>query len=84
MQNDPVQVTLAKEDENGDPLAGAVFTLEIKQGENWKPIREETELKTGEDGHLTVEALEEGTYRFTAVSYTHLDVYKRQGQGRAP
>ncbi|MBO1680844.1 prealbumin-like fold domain-containing protein, partial [Bittarella massiliensis (ex Durand et al. 2017)] len=47
--------------------AGAVFTLEIKQGENWKPIREETELKTGEDGHLTVEALEEGTYRFTEI-----------------
>lgn len=67
LQNDPVQVTLAKEDENGDPLAGAVFTLEIKQGENWKPIREETELKTGEDGHLTVEALEEGTYRFTEI-----------------
>lgn len=65
LQNDPVRVTLTKENESSDPLADAVFTLEMKQGENWKPIREETELKTGEDGRLTVEALEEGTYRFT-------------------
>ncbi|WP_195268052.1 collagen binding domain-containing protein [Eubacterium sp. 1001713B170207_170306_E7] len=68
LENDPVQVTLVKEDENGNHLAGAVFSLEMKQGENWKPIREETELKTGEDGRLTVEALDEGTYRFTELT----------------
>ena len=36
-------------------------------------------LTLNEDGTYTKGNAEEGTYTYKAVSYTHLDVYKRQG-----
>ncbi len=64
-ENDPTKVTLVKQDEEGNSLAGAVFSLEISQNGAWTRIREDEALVSGQDGSLVIEGLAEGDYRIT-------------------
>lgn len=65
LENDPTKVTLVKQDEEGNSLAGAVFSLEVNQNGAWTRIREDEALVSGQDGSLVIEGLAEGDYRIT-------------------
>lgn len=65
LENDPTKVTLVKQDEEGNSLAGAVFSLEVNQNGVWTKIREDEALVSGQDGSLVIEGLAEGDYRIT-------------------
>ncbi|MFV0401586.1 MAG: SpaA isopeptide-forming pilin-related protein [Oscillospiraceae bacterium] len=66
--NQPSQVTLQKQNEDGTPLAGATFMLEQYVGSQWQQIRQSEQMTTDTSGLLTVEGLTPGSYRFTETS----------------
>ena len=55
-------VILNKTDPYGNVLAGAAFTLQVLEDNNWKELR--TELVTNQNGQLVITDLPLGSYRF--------------------
>ena len=62
-------VTMTKTD-GEDALAGSVFKLQVKNGDDWADVEGKGNLVTGEDGKITVDGLAWGTYRFVEVTPT--------------
>lgn len=59
---------MIKQNEAGNPLAGAKFSLEQQTTDGWSPVEayqnEANWLESAEDGSVTAENLSPGTYRF--------------------
>ncbi|EUJ41110.1 celll wall surface anchor family protein [Listeria weihenstephanensis FSL R9-0317] len=57
------KVTLTKQDEENQALAGAVFKLQWQVGADWLDIRVDEVFKTNADGRLVIEGLLPANYR---------------------
>lgn len=61
--NEASKVTLIKQNEEGEVLAGAQFVLYQKIADAWTPIRTDEVLMSDESGQLVIEALVIGDYQ---------------------
>lgn len=63
------QVELIKQDVKGNPLAGAIFNLSMKDSQGrYQPVLGYQELTSNQQGKVLIEGLLKGAYRLTEVS----------------
>ena len=72
IRDDWTRFSLRKTDTGGRALAGVQFALVDADGNQIMTA------ETDENGLASFERIPHGRYSVVAVSYTHLDVYKRQ------
>ena len=68
-------IKFKKVDQDGNPLAGAIFQLQYKQGDNWNVDTSRENITTGEDGVFKYTMLKPGSYRVMEIKAP--DGYKK-------
>ena len=61
-------IKFKKVDQDGKPLAGAIFQLQYKVGDNWNVDTTRENITTGEDGVFKYTMLKPGSYRLMEIT----------------
>ena len=70
LENDLTEVSMVKQNADGDPVAGAKFALERFDGSSWTAVADlpaPLDLESAADGSIVIRGLEPGHYRLSEI-----------------